>query len=158
MSQNLKENVTRSSIWLRLISMIVLAIAFNVAEIVIFAVVIFQFLVTLFTGKPNSQLRQFGSNLARYIQQITSFMTFGTEEKPFPFSSWPDEPQQEPFVSEVKETQAEKTEKAETVSEPRKATSPRRPAPRRTPAKAKPKAPAKTAAKKPAKATTKKKT
>ena len=89
---NLKENVSRRSIWIRLVYMIVMGIAYGVAEIVAFAVVVFQFLASLFTGKHNERLARFGRNLGRYFQQITLFMTFATEEKPFPFGQWPDEP------------------------------------------------------------------
>lgn len=89
---NLKENVSRRSIWIRLVFMIVMGIAYGVAEIVAFAVVVFQFLSSLFTGQHNERLAHFGRNLGRYFQQITLFMTFATEEKPFPFGQWPDEP------------------------------------------------------------------
>ncbi len=92
MSSDLKQKLTRPSIWLRLVYMIVLAIAFNIAEIVIFAVVVFQFLVTLFTRKPNARMTRFGRNMARYVQQIVAFLTFATEERPFPFSPWPNAP------------------------------------------------------------------
>ena len=95
MSGNIMENVTRRSIWLRLVLMIVLSVAFNVAELTIFAVVAFQFLASLFTGKPNDRLTRFGHNLGRYLQQITVYMTFATEEKPFPFTPWPDETHEE---------------------------------------------------------------
>ncbi len=100
MSGDIKEHVTRRSIWLRLVFMIVLSVAFNVAEVIIFAVVAFQFLASLFTGQPNDRLARFGRNLARYLQQITVFMTFATEEKPFPFTPWPDEPHEETPVEE----------------------------------------------------------
>ncbi len=94
MSDNIKENVKRRSIWLRLVYMIVLSVAFNVAELVTFAVVAFQFLASLFSGQPNDRLASFGRNLARYLQQITVYITFATEDKPFPFAPWPDEPHQ----------------------------------------------------------------
>ena len=100
MSGNIKEHVTRRSIWLRLVFMIVLSVAFNVAEVIIFAVVAFQFLASLFTGQPNDRLARFGRNLARYLQQITVYLTFTTEEKPFPFTPWPDEPHEEKPVEE----------------------------------------------------------
>ena len=100
MNGDIKENVTRRSIWLRLVFMIVLGVAFNVAEFVTFAVVVFQFLASLFTGKPNDRLARFGRNLARYLQQVTVYMTFATEEKPFPFTPWPDEPHDEASVEE----------------------------------------------------------
>ena len=98
MSGNIKENVARRSIWLRLVFMIVLSVAFNVAEFITFAVVAFQFLSSLFTGQPNDRLTRFGRNLARYLQQIIVYMTFATEEKPFPFTPWPDEPHEETRV------------------------------------------------------------
>ena len=100
MSGEIKEHVTRRSIWLRLVFMIVLSVAFNVAEVIIFAVVAFQFLASLFTGQPNDRLARFGRNLARYLQQITVYLTFTTEEKPFPFTPWPDEPHEETPVEE----------------------------------------------------------
>jgi len=100
MSGDLKENVTRRSIWLRLVFMIVLSVAFNVAEILTFAVVVFQFLASLFTGQPNDRLARFGRNLARYLQQITVYLTFATEDTPFPFAPWPDEPHEEAPVNE----------------------------------------------------------
>jgi hypothetical protein len=100
MSENIKDNVTRRSIWLRVIFMIVLCIACGVAELVTWAVVIFQFFASLFAGKPNDRLSHFGRNLARYFQQVTIYMTFATEEMPFPFSPWPDEPYEEAPVEE----------------------------------------------------------
>ena len=100
MSGGIKENITRRSIWLRLVFMVVLGVAFSVAEFVTFAVVAFQFLSSLFTGHPNDRLTRFGRNLARYLQQIIVYMTFVTEEKPFPFTPWPDEPHEETRVEE----------------------------------------------------------
>ncbi len=100
MSGDIKEHVTRRSIWLRLVFMIVLSVAFNVAEVIIFAVVAFQFLASLFTGQPNDRLARFGRNLARYLQQVTVYLTFTTEEKPFPFTPWPDESHEETPVEE----------------------------------------------------------
>ncbi len=100
MNEDIKENVTRRSIWLRLVFMIVMGVAYSVAEFVTLVVVVFQFLTSLFTAKPNDRLNRFGRNLARYFQQITIYMTFATEEKPFPFAPWPDEPHEEALVEE----------------------------------------------------------
>ena len=128
MSQDYKANLTRSSIWMRLVFMIIFAVAFNVAEIVIFIVTVFQFLASLFTGEPNDRLVRFGRNLAQYIQQIIAFMTFATEERPFPFSTWPDEPDNEtpkdgPVILQPEETPVEgdQTQKS-TTAKPRKRT------------------------------------
>ncbi len=112
MSGDIKKHVTRRSIWLRLVFMIVLSVAFNVAEVIIFAVVAFQFLASLFTGQPNDRLAGFGRNLARYLQQITVYLTFTTEEKPFPFAPWPDEPHEESPVDEDSNQLNDKSENA----------------------------------------------
>ncbi len=117
MSGDIKENVTRRSIRLRLIFMIVLSVAFYGAEFIIFAVVAFQFLASLFTGQPNDQLTRFGRNLARYLQQITVFMTFATEEKPFPFTPWPNEPHEEAPVEEDSNQLNDKSENVGDVTE-----------------------------------------
>ncbi len=100
MGGDIRENVSRRSIWLRLVFMIVLGVAYSVAELITFAVVMFQFLASLFAGQPNDRLARFGRNLARYFQQIAVYMTFATEEKPFPFAPWPDEPHEEALVVE----------------------------------------------------------
>ena len=112
MSGNIKKNFARRSIWLRLVFMIVLSVAYSVAELVTLAVVVFQFVASLFTGKPNDHLARFGRNLARYFQQIIAYMTFATEEKPFPFAPWPDEPHEEPPAEEDSGQLADKPENA----------------------------------------------
>ena len=104
MNEDIKKNVTRRSIWLRLGFMIVMSMAFSVAGFVTSAVIAFQFLASLFIGQTNAQLTRFGRNMARYLQQITVYMTFATEEKPFPFTPWPDEPHEAaPVVDEPQE-------------------------------------------------------
>ena len=77
----------------------------------------FQFLASLFTGQPNDQLTRFGRNLARYLQQITVFMTFATEEKPFPFTPWPDEPHEEASVEEDSNQPNDESENAGDATE-----------------------------------------
>jgi hypothetical protein len=130
MNEDIKEHVTRRSIWLRLVFMIVLGVAFSVAGFVAYVVIVFQFLVSLFTGQPNEQLSHFGRNLARYFQQIIVFLTFTTEEKPFPFAPWPNEPQEENPVevqsNPVKDTPKEPPEVIEAVTDTKLARKPKK--------------------------------
>lgn len=143
MDANLKQKLTRPSIWLRLVSMIVLAIAFNIAEIVLYAVVIFQFLSALFTRKPNSHFTRFGRNLARYIQQIVAFLTFASEDRPFPFSSWPDEPHDKPLAIQNDNQSDGDTEQSKAETETSEAVKPKRSAARKPATARKPRTPAK---------------
>src|SRR5690606_36175239 len=67
-----------------------------IARVVMWVVVIVQFLFALITGQDNVNLRQFGLALSTFIFQTLKFLTYNSEEKPFPFSDWP-EPE-EPHV------------------------------------------------------------
>ena len=88
MQDETKTNLTRGSTWIRLIHIIVLVIAFNIAELVIGAVVFFQFLSKLLTGKVNAHLKAFGAEIGVYLSCIVRFLTFETEDKPFPYAPW----------------------------------------------------------------------
>lgn len=87
--QDLRTNVTRGATWLRGLFMLLFAVIFNIAEILLGAVVVFQFLHVLVTGRPMSRLVAFGDSLGRFIYQILRYLTFNTEHRPFPFADWP---------------------------------------------------------------------
>lgn len=89
MNTELKTNMSSRQIWLRGLYMILFAVIYHVAEVVIGALVILQFLFSLFTGHANMRLLQFGHSLSRYIYQILRFLMFNSEEMPFPFADWP---------------------------------------------------------------------
>lgn len=95
MDNELKENLKQKKTWLRGLYMLLFAIFYSVAEIVIFVVVVFQFLLALFTGRTNARLVMFGKSLSTYVYQVMLYLTFNSEEMPFPFGDWPaeDKPQ-----------------------------------------------------------------
>ena len=85
-----EENIKSRRTWMRLLFMVICCILVSLASMVGSAVVIFSFLWVLFTGNVNRELREVGQSLATYIYQNLRFLTFNTEEKPFPFGSkWP---------------------------------------------------------------------
>ena len=101
MDDEIKERLTRRSVWLRALYMVIFAIALGIVEFFIWILVIAQFLIVLFTGRANEQLLQFGNNLSAYVRQLLRFQTFNTETQPFPFSDWPDEEVEEtPWTEE----------------------------------------------------------
>ncbi len=73
----------------RFIYMLLFAISYSVAEIVLWVVVVFQFLTIAFMKERNEQLLNFGQQLATYIYQIVRFLSFNSEERPFPVGEWP---------------------------------------------------------------------
>jgi hypothetical protein len=90
MTSDLKTHLTAKSTWMRLLYMILFVVAFNVGELVAGVVVIVQFLFKLFTGQVNAQLLGFGHALAIYFRQTVAFLTYDSEDMPFPFAPWPD--------------------------------------------------------------------
>ncbi|MEE2784662.1 MAG: DUF4389 domain-containing protein [Pseudomonadota bacterium] len=114
MDNQIKENLSEPNIWTRLGYMVLYIIAYAVAETVFALVAIFQFLSALFTRQVNTPLATFAANLSWYIYQIVQFQTFNSEEKPFPFSDWPNKsPGQTPWSDE-----AEAAKDHETVTPP----------------------------------------
>lgn len=93
--QNLKSRTT----WLRLVFMCVYGLLAGLASMVASVVVVLGFLMVLFTGEVNRELRQLGHGLASYLFQIVRYLTFNTDDKPFPFGlAWPTEEEAEDQV------------------------------------------------------------
>jgi hypothetical protein len=92
MSDQLKDNLVSRNLWARALYMLLFAIIYSVAEIVFFAMVIIQFLIALFSGAPNPRLLDFAEGLTAFIYQILRFLSFGSEDKPYPFRDWPKGP------------------------------------------------------------------
>ncbi len=87
---SLTKNLKSKSIWMRLLFMLVITFLYSVSRIVVGAVVVIQFFWVLFTGETNQKLQVFGKSLATYTNQIILYLTFNTEERPFPFDvDWP---------------------------------------------------------------------
>lgn len=76
-------------LWVRLLLMLLLAAAFQLAASVLFFVAVLQLVLAVATDAPNPRLQNFGRSLGRYLAQIADFESFGTETLPFPFSEWP---------------------------------------------------------------------
>ena len=89
MSNEIKANLKQQTIWLRGLYMLMFALFYSVAEFVLFAVVIVQFLLKLFTGMNNPRLLTLGQSLATYIYQVLQFLTFNSDFQPYPFNEWP---------------------------------------------------------------------
>lgn len=84
-----KQELERESILLRILWMVVFLIVWQLAELLLGAVVLLQLGYRLFYGAPNASLLSFGDSLSQYLAQIGRFGTFNTDEKPWPFADWP---------------------------------------------------------------------
>jgi hypothetical protein len=91
-NEEIKVNVKRQDIWKRAVFMLVFVVAYSVAEFILGAIVLFQFLMVLITKETNEALKDFSAQLCKYIFQIVRYLSFNTEYQPFPFNQWPKNP------------------------------------------------------------------
>jgi hypothetical protein len=89
MDEELKQRLQKKSTWMRAVYMIMFAIIFGLLEVVIATIVVFQFFLSLFTGSTNERMVKLGQSLSTYLYQITLFLTFNSDEHPYPFGAWP---------------------------------------------------------------------
>ncbi|MEM8844308.1 MAG: DUF4389 domain-containing protein [Pseudomonadota bacterium] len=85
------QHLTSKSIWMRLVFMLIVTFFYSISRIVVVVIALVQFLWKLFTGDINEKLLGLGKSLATYTNQIILYLTFNTEERPFPFDlNWPE--------------------------------------------------------------------
>ena len=89
MDEELKKHIREPKTWLRGVYILLFLLTYSVAKIIIFAIVLFQFISTVITGKTNKQLVKLGLSLSTYSYQILTFLTFNTDYHPYPFGTWP---------------------------------------------------------------------
>ena len=89
MNKQLKANLTSSSTWQRGLFILLFAVLWSLAEIVLTAVTVFQFGSRLLTGSVNRRLLNFAQGLATYLYQVALYVSFRSDERPYPFDVWP---------------------------------------------------------------------
>lgn len=85
----LKQSLGSADFWLRLLYTLLLALAWQLTELLLIAVVILQIGYRLFTARADARLADFGSSLSAYAAQIGCYVTGASEQKPWPFMEWP---------------------------------------------------------------------
>lgn len=78
----------KGSIWLRGLMMLVFAILISLAQTVLHALTVVQFVLMLIDkGKPNAQIASFGKTLGGWLAKAAAFQTAHSEAKPWPFEA-----------------------------------------------------------------------
>lgn len=79
----------KRNVWMRGLFMVILMVLFNVAQTLLVVVTIIQFFWILFNGSPHQAIRNFGVSLGKWASQTANFQSGASEEKPFPWATWP---------------------------------------------------------------------
>lgn len=86
---NIKENAKNVDTWIRGLFILLFAVIFYFLYMIIGLLVLFQFFNKVLTGGLNQYVLEFSGGMTRYVEQILLYITFHSEERPFPFSPWP---------------------------------------------------------------------
>ncbi len=82
-------NLGNLDTWIRLFFMLLFGLLLYVAWLVIVVIAVLQFALVLMTTNDNDNLRGLGQGLSKWCLQVYLFLTFNSEQKPFPFDDWP---------------------------------------------------------------------
>ncbi|MFT4886301.1 MAG: cytoskeletal protein RodZ [Pseudohongiellaceae bacterium] len=90
--EEIVDNLKRPSHWVRLPFMLAYGfILYLIFVPVVIVVMAAQILFALITGQSNRNLRGLASVVQQYVSQIIDYITYNSNERPFPFSDFPDE-------------------------------------------------------------------
>ena len=116
MSDDYRQNIKDQSTWMRGLYIVLFTVIYSVTEIVIALIVTFQFLSVLLTRQTNDKLLSLSMNLSSYIFQILKYLTFNSNERPYPFTDFPDGnksiPESKPTVKKKKAVKKKAIRKA----------------------------------------------
>ena len=80
-----KDEILKTSKWIRFIFMLGYAFAFNFALSISIGLSFIQFLFFLFTSKTNESIGNFNAYIIEFFHDTLAFLLFETDDKPFPF-------------------------------------------------------------------------
>ena len=79
------------SLWMRLVWIIILSLLIPIAQSVLTAATVLQFVLMVLHGKkPNTQVAWFGHALGDWLAQAARFQTAASEDKPWPWAPFTD--------------------------------------------------------------------
>ena len=86
----LSENIKEPSIWVNFFLKVIYLIFLNFIIPFLGFVTLLQLLFSLGSKKPNDNLISFSKKISIYIYQIINFVTYSSDERPWPFNAFPD--------------------------------------------------------------------
>lgn len=86
----LSENIKEPSIWVNFFLKVIYLIFLNFIIPFFGFITLLQFLFSLGSKKPNDNLISFSKKISIYTYQIINFITYSSDERPWPFNAFPD--------------------------------------------------------------------
>ena len=87
---NILGNLKQGSAWVRVILMIAFAVVlYVIIPAIVLVLMLTQTLFVFITGDSNDNLRVLGTALSKYIFEVLQFLSYASDNRPFPFSAFP---------------------------------------------------------------------
>ena len=86
-SDEAMSNIKDSSTWIDALLVVVYLLVISYSIFLLWIIAFAQFIFKLITKKPNKNLGDLTNVFQKFINQIIDFVTFETEERPYPFNS-----------------------------------------------------------------------
>lgn len=87
-ANEIKENLSDSSMWVRILFVVLFLIIYFLARYLVFFLVVINAISNLITGKSFDTISKFAKQLNFFIFQCMEYITFVSDTKPYPFTSW----------------------------------------------------------------------
>lgn len=87
-STEIQTNLKKIGTWKRILFMSIFAVILGLVANLLWAVVLLQVIWSLLTGSANGNVLSPGRTLCLYVYRILLFLTFNSDEMPFPFADW----------------------------------------------------------------------
>jgi len=89
MKEEIKQRLQKKEIWQRGLYILLFMFIYGFSTFLIISIIFFQYITLILTGKTNELLVGFSQSLSTYIYQIIVFLSFNSDQSPFPFNAWP---------------------------------------------------------------------
>lgn len=80
------EHVDFGNFFVRLLYIVSYVIILGIVRFILWGVLLVQMVLHLFGASPSPSAQRVGQNVADYIYRIWLYLSYNTEEKPFPFN------------------------------------------------------------------------
>ena len=86
----LTENIKEPSIWVNFFLKVIYLVFLNFIVPFLGFITLLQLLFSIGSKKPNENLVSFSKKISSYIYQIINFITYSSDQRPWPFNSFPE--------------------------------------------------------------------
>tara|TARA_B100000902_G_scaffold256349_1_gene242725 strand:+ start:87 stop:458 length:372 start_codon:yes stop_codon:yes gene_type:complete len=119
MNEIKKEELLKPSKWIRLLFMAVYSLIIEIIALPLILILIFlQFLFHLIAGSPNNQIKNITNWLVDFLKESFDYLTYKTEQKPFPFDQDEEDQDEEENNDDIEEVITESSVDSSSEEEP----------------------------------------